>query len=237
MFYQHTTLRLSVAVALATVVMGTSPASAVPAPIAGVDFANAQNAFDITPDDLNGGDGITVSLWTVANGGSITNDVNAQTGRASAPVGKFNGQDGAAQPSVGAAAPVNNVHSFSVTIPNGVFINLDDVSFDYSQATGANANRWLAFKTSLDANLIYSEIGPIRPTFDSQFIALAGAQYQNLTNQVVTFQWYAGGGGTGDIDIDSIVIRASAVVLPEPATAVMAIIGAAGLLVRRRRMA
>lgn len=239
MFYQHIGLRLSVA--FATVALVTGAANAVPALIAGVDFANAQNAFDITPDDLNVGDGITVSAWTFTNGGGISNDGNAQTGRASAPVGKFNGEDNATQPSVGAAAPVNNVHSFSITIPNGVFINLDDVSFDYSQATNGANTRWIAFKTSLDATLIFSEVGPLRPTLDSEFISLTGAQYKNLTNQVVAFQWYAGGPGTGDIDIDSIVIRGSAVVaavvVPEPATATLAIIGMAGLLARRRRMA
>ncbi|MEX2216616.1 MAG: PEP-CTERM sorting domain-containing protein [Phycisphaeraceae bacterium] len=80
-------------------------------------------------------------------------------------------------------------------------------------------------------------MGPARPTFDSELIDLSGALYQNLTNTTVFFQWYAGGTGSGDIDIDNIVISGMIVQVPEPATATLGLLGLAGLMARRRRVA
>lgn len=221
--------------AIAVLAFGVaSPVNAVP--VAGVDFANGQGGFDDTPDDLDLGDTITVNDWVFQNGAGISNDGNAQTGRASAPVGKFNGENGAAQPNVGDAAPANNIHSFSITIPNDITFNLTDVAFDFSRATPGGNQRWLAFKTSLDSTLIYSEIGPPRTAFESVLLNLAGSQYEGLSGVSVDFEFYAGGPGTGDIDIDSIVVG-GLVTVPEPATATLGLIGMAGLVMRRRRTA
>lgn len=222
--------------AIAVLALGVAnPVNAVP--VAGVDFANGQGGFDITPDDLDLGDTITVNDWVFQNGAGITNDGNAQNGRASAPVGKFNGQNGAAQPNVGDAAPTNNIHSFSITIPNDIKFNLTDVAFDHSPATGGGDARWLAFKTSLDSTLIYSDSGSARPAFESVFLSLAGSQYEGLSGVTVDFEFYAGGPGSGDIDIDSIVVGGFVVPIPEPATATLGLIGMAGLVMRRRRVA
>jgi len=199
------------------------------APIAGVDFDDGAGGFDATPDDLDPGDMITVSNWTFANGAGISNDGNAQTGRASAPVGKFNGENNLAQPPAGGAPPTGgaaNLHSFSITIPAGVAIDLEEVSFDFSRATGSGQQRWLAFKTSLDSDLLFSEIGPPRPALESAVVDLSGSQYQGLTDQTIDFQWFAGGPGTGDIDIDSILINASPTLVPEPTSiAIWSLIG------------
>ncbi len=184
--------------------------------IAGVDFSNDAGGFDATPDKLSPSDAIAVSGWTFVNGAGISTDPNSQTGRASAPVGKFNGEDGGTQPAAGGSPPTNNIHSFSVTISGPYALTLTDVSFDFSQATSGNAERWLAFKTSLDSNLLYSQVGPVRTSLLSASIPLSGAQYENLKDQTIEFQWYAGGGTTGDIDIDSILIQGT--VIPEPAT-------------------
>ncbi len=202
-----TTLLLT-ALALATP-LGTISA----VPLAGVDFADEAGNFDIAPDDLDAEDMITVSEWTFENGGGISNDGNAQADRDSAPVGKLDGEIAAAQPAVGDPPPANNIHSFSITIPAGVILDLTNVQFSFGSATGA-ASRWLAFHTSLDTDLIYSEIGSGRPGFEDADIILSDPKYKDLTDQTVQFFWYAGGPGTGDIDIDSIVIEGEEVVDP-----------------------
>ncbi len=181
----------------------------VASPVAGVDFSSG-TSFDATPDDLVSGDGITISSWSFVGVGGITGDGNGNSGRASAPVGKLNGPvltNGTA-PSIGSAPPNDGVHSFSMTIDAGTTIDLTNVSFDFSAATGGGAQRWVAFRTSLDSGLIYSQNGPARPTLTSANLNLTDAKYQGLTNQTVTFYWYSGGQGSGDCDIDSIIIEA-----------------------------
>ncbi len=37
-------------------------------------------------------------------------------------------------------------------------------------------------------------------------VDLTGAAYQGLTDTTVTFHWYAGGEGSGDIDFDTVVV-------------------------------
>jgi len=178
-------------------------------PIAGVDFDDGFGGDDITPDDLNPGDSVTVSTdWAFAGGGGILGvDPNANNGRASAPVRKFNGPQGdGTPPSVGAVPPTDGVHSFSISI-GAEPLTLTKVSFDFSAATGSGNVRWIAFRTSLDANITYSSVGPARPTFESVEIDLVGAQFNGLTNTDVEFFWYCGGQGSGDMDIDSIVIE------------------------------
>ncbi|MDB4143241.1 lamin tail domain-containing protein [Akkermansiaceae bacterium] len=179
------------------------------APIAGCDFANGA-AFDSTTDDLLAADGISVSNWSTAGGGAITGDGNGNADRFSAPVGKFNGPSlpNGIPPVVGSAPPTEGIHSFTISISAGTTINLTNISFDFSKATDNPANRWLAFRTSLDTGLLYSENGPARPAFTSVDLDLTDAKYQNLSDTTVTFYWYSGGEGSGDCDIDSIVIDA-----------------------------
>ncbi|MEJ6829426.1 MAG: lamin tail domain-containing protein, partial [Akkermansiaceae bacterium] len=178
------------------------------APIAGCDFANGA-AFDSTTDDLLAADGISVSNWSTAGGGAITGDGNGNADRFSAPVGKFNGPTTTGTPpAVGSAPPTLGIHSFTISISAGTTINLTNVSFDFSKATGGSANRWLAFRTSLDTGLLYSANGPARPTLTSVDLDFTDAKYQNLSDTTVTFYWYSGGEGSGDCDIDSIVIDA-----------------------------
>jgi hypothetical protein len=100
------------------------------------------------------------------------------------------------------------MHSFSITIPAGITINLTRVTFDFSRATSGSAQRWLAFRTSLDSGLLFSQVGVARPTWDSVDLQLSGAKYEELNDETVTFYWYSGGEGSGDCDIDSIVIEA-----------------------------
>lgn len=181
-------------------------------PIAGVDFDDGFGASNDIPDDLNTADSVTVSAgWTfpgTTNGGIIQGDANADAGRDSAPLVKFNGPGGnnILQPAVGEAPPTDGIHSFSIDIGDDL-MTLTRVSFDFSAATGSTNVRWMAFRTSLDPNIIYSEVGPARPALTSAVIDLAGAQYAGLQNQTVEFIWYCGGQGSGDMDVDSIVIE------------------------------
>ena len=178
------------------------------APIAGADFSNGA-AFDTTPDDLVAADGITVSGWVTSPDGSVGGNGSGNSGRVSAPIGKFNGPStSGVPPLVGSAPPTQGMHSFSITIPAGITINLTRVTFDFSRATSGSAQRWLAFRTSLDSGLLFSQVGVARPTWDSVDLQLSGAKYEELNDETVTFYWYSGGEGSGDCDIDSIVIEA-----------------------------
>lgn len=189
------------------------------APVAGVDFSSG-GSFNSSTDDLVAGDGITVSGWSFAGGGGIVSDSNADAGRASAPVGKFNGPSTTGTPPVvGSTPPTQGVHSFTILIDPGTTINLANVSFDFSRATGSGNQRWLAFRTSLDSALIYSENGPARSTLESVSLDLTDAKYQGLSNESVTFYWYSGGEGSGDCDIDSIVIDAEIAAAGPPTVA------------------
>ena len=180
--------------------LGILASSVSAVPIAGVDFDDGPGVDDITPDDLELTDGVTVSDWIFSGGGSILGvDNNANAARDSAPVRKINGPNNSSPtpPAVGDAPPVDGVHSFSITI-DAAPINLESVQFDYSKATGSGNIRWIAFRTSLDANIIFSEVGQIRPAFPTVLIDLTDPKYQNLSDQTVEFIWYCGGQGTGD---------------------------------------
>ena len=181
--------------------------SAVGVPLVGVDFSNELGGNSTTPEDRNLADQVTVSNWTFGGTGAVLFDANANTGRPSPPVGKFNGPTttGVA-PTVGSPPPTDGIHSLSLTFGAGP-ITLTNVSFDFSAATGSANQRWIAFRTSLDDNIIYSQVGPARPNFLSVAIDLNGAKYSDLANQTVDFIWYCGGEGSGDLDIDSIVIE------------------------------
>ena len=132
-------------------------------------------------------------------------DSNAQVGMPSDQVTKING-DGQGRPAVGTPPAGLASVSFSIVIPAGATVNLSSVSWDWRKATGGGNARWLAFRTSLDANLTFSEFGVARNAFESADIDLSGAAYQGLTDTTVTFHWYAGGEGSGDIDFDTVII-------------------------------
>lgn len=202
--------------------------------IAGLDFEDGAGGSDTVPDDLNAGDGISVSgIGTIGGGFFNCCDGGAQNGRASF-IGRANGPSNIALPAVGAPAPADGAF-FSITIPAGVSFNLENVSWESSQATGGNNTRWLAFKTSLDTGLLHSAVGVFRPGFDNISLALTDSKYKNLTDTTVDFQWYPSGTGTGDSDIDNIIIEGS--FIPEPSTFLLAALGLLGLLgfTRRRR--
>lgn len=177
-------------------------------PIAGVDFDDGAGGANTVPEDLNVVDTVTVSDWTFSGGGGILGqDANSNTDRPSPPVRKFNGPDNssATPPAVGDVPPVNGVHSFSLTFGADAY-RLTKVKFNFSSATPSTEKRWVAFRTSLDDNIVFSQNGVARPEFPSVTIYLLGAKYDNLANQTIELIWYCGGRGSGDIDIDSIII-------------------------------
>lgn len=198
------------------------------APVAGVDFSTGDlnsptGTYDPSTEDLNLADGITVTNWGTSQDGGISGDGNGNAGRASAPVGKFNGPSvSGIPPAVGSSAPTEGVHFFSIDIDATTTVNLTRVAFDFSKATGSGNVRWLAFRTSLNPTLIYSSVGPARPTLESVDLTLTGPEYEGLTNQTVTFYWYSGGEGSGDCDIDSIVIEAEEAASSPPTVVTLA---------------
>jgi hypothetical protein len=239
-----TTINKSMAlVAMAALFITATAANA--GMIAGSDFSDAAvfnqagGVYDIVnTDDLNGADNVTVTNWAFAGGGAFDPppfDNNAQVNMPNDNVTKIDGApNGASQPAAG-TPPANLFEvNFSINIPAGITVDLANVTWDWRQATGtAGTVRWLAFRTSRDTNLTFSEVGLIRNAVDNQTIDLTGAAYQNLTNQTVTFHWYAGGAGSGDIDIDTIIVNGN--VTPEPATMSLLALGGLAILRRRRR--
>jgi hypothetical protein len=213
------------------------------ATIAGSDFSDsavfnaAGGAYDNSigsTDDLDPTDNVTVSDWTFTGTGALAVlDGNAQVAMPSDNVTKLNG-DAQSKPAVGASAAGLASHSFSIIIAPGFQVDLTSATWEFRKATGSANVRWLAFNTSEDGgNLIYSELGNARPAVQLADVDLTGAQYQGLTG-IVTFNWYAGGEGSGDIDFDTPVINGTVSPIPEPSSTLL--IGLAGLatLIRRR---
>ena len=208
----HPTIIVALSAALSTI-------TSLAVPIAGCDFSNAavfnagggtyDNSASST-DDLDPADDVTVSDWSFANGGSLIGfDANAQAGMPNDNVTKFNGINNSSStpPVLGSSGAALATHSFSLSIPAGTTLDLDSVTFDFRRATPSGNLRWLAFDTSLDGGIIFSELGLQRDAVDNQMIDLSGAAYQGLTNTTVTFNFYAGGQGSGDIDIDTIIVN------------------------------
>jgi hypothetical protein len=124
-------------------------------------------------------------------------------------------------------------HTFSIDILANTRVALTSITFDWRMATGGPNTRWLAFDTSLDSGVIFTEVGLLRNAFDSETIDLSGPLYQDLTG-TVSFNFYAGGTGSGDIDIDTIVLNGDVRVIPEPTTGLLGLCGLV-FLIRRRR--
>lgn len=185
------------------------------APIAGSDFSNSATfnqpggSLSNTTDDLDVADGVTVSGWGTGGGGAFIGnlDANAQVGMPNDTVTKING-DAESIPSVG-SPPSGSLASvsFSITIPADTTVDLTSVTWDWRKATGSGNARWLAFRTSLDATIIFSEFGLARNAVTNETITLADPKYKGLSGQTVTFYWYAGGEGSGDTDIDTIIVN------------------------------
>ena len=217
-----------VCVAVVSVAITTSASAAL---IAGVDFeitpgaAGNSGNFDRTPDDLDAGDGISVSTdWTASN---LAWDNNAQAGLIA--------------PST-IAARSQNQNSWSITIPDTVELDLAGISFLARGATGSTGSptgRDALFNTSLDGGpggtMLWSDLDIIgRPAWVPVSIDLSGPTYQDLTDTTVTFYWYAPAGG---VDLDTIEVSGTATVIPEPATMGLLAIGGLLGLRRRRRLA
>lgn len=195
--------------------------------IAGVDFEDGVGGWSNAPDDLNGSDGITVSSgWT---DGNPTNDNNANT------AGAYEGNFPARLQATAAY--------FSITIPDGVVLDLDQVFFAVRGATGttgAPSGRQVRFRTSLEGAtewLFENTNLPGRNNSNvdnpSEWVTaslnLTDAKYDGLTNTTIQFIF----GTSGGVDLDGITV--SGTIVPEPSSAALIGFGGLALLLRRRR--
>ena len=169
------------AVAMAS--LGLVTASANAALIAGVDFESTPGAtgsgnFDRTPDDLDAGDGISVSAdWTAS-------DLRWDNGAQTSPI-----------PPSTITARMQGQNSWSITIPDTVNLALTDIAFHIRGGTGSAGtptSRSGAFNTSLDGGpggtILWSSPGLLsRPTWTSVSVDLSGDIYQNLTDTTLEF--------------------------------------------------
>lgn len=250
MLTNHGTSRPNVGLAEVAITYDNSPppsggGGSTPIAIAGVDFENAGNtAYDNSPDDLNTADGITVSSgWTVGGSASgVINDNNANNAGTTSGsyASKINGGTSGGMPST----TPDDFYSWSITIPEDEILDMDKIEFDIRAGTGSTS-RWGMFNTSLDGGEdggtpLWS-LAPLpgrnaTPNWEHVSVDLSGPLYQGLTDETVTFYWYAG--NTGD-DIDSIVLTGlvSAAAVPEPSTFALASLGLLGLgwFVQRRK--
>jgi len=211
-------------------------------PIAGVDFeGSSQSVFDRNPDDLDPADGISVSSgnagglfdgWTLirkSDNASFTGLLRSDGGATSA---------GATTPDYPARLESNSSGSWSITIPDDVRLDLDRIEFDVRAATGPSGRDGM-FNTSLDGtNLLWENLNlPGRDTgWLHVSVDLSGALYQDLTDQMVSFNWMTT--TSGAIDLDTIQVFGTAeTILPEPSSFALAALGLLGLawFGRRRR--
>lgn len=196
--------------------------------IFGVDFEDGSGGFDRTPDDLNLTDGITGSSgtgdgvydgWTLTNNGALRNDAGANS--AGAYEGDFPAR---LQDSDGA--------SWSINIPSGVILDLDNIFFATRGATGGGG-REIKFRTSIDNpdEFLYENVNlPGRSTGWTEVdIDLADAKYKGLTDTTVEFIWIS----SNAADLDGIVV--SGTIVPEPSSVSLVLLGMGGLALRRRR--
>ena len=190
---------------LSTIAVFAAVGSASAVPIAGVDFEDGVGGWSRSPDDLDAGDGITVSAdWTLQITGKLRNDAGANA------AGAFEGNFPARLETGGA---------FSITIPDTVVLDLTNVSFQVRGATGstgAPSGRIARFNTSLDGATLPDSLGtpitgtilydsgslPGRPTWTAVSIDLTDSLYKGLTDTTIYFHFY----GASAVDIDAIVI-------------------------------
>ena len=194
--------------------------------IAGVDFENGSGGFSRSPDDLNASDGITVSSgtsgsvyegWTLGANGNLRNDSGANS------AGAFEGNYPARLQDSGA--------TWSITIPTGVVLDLDEITFAVRGATGGTG-RDIQFRTSLEGateflyenlNLPGRDIGWTEVT-----LSLTDTKYDGLTATTVDFIFTSPNGA----DLDAITVSGT---VPEPSTLALAAFGLLGLRRRRQR--
>jgi len=219
----------SIALALvATAIIGfqTSASATV---IAGVDFEDGSGGFSVAPDDLNLSDDITVSSgWSPATI-DLGEDNNANT--AGAYEGNFPGR-------------LDGNGSWSITIPVGVEVDLDQFFFAARGATGStggSTGRQVRFRTSLDGPTEWLFEDTSLPARDNDTtddpsewmtanINLTDAKYDGLTDTTIDFVFDT----QGAVDLDGILVYGT--VVPEP-SAFALIAGCFGLtwvMLRRR---
>ena len=184
--------------------------------IAGVDFESGVGGFSSAPDDLNVLDLVTVSTgWATGFPSEVpSNDDNATNAGAYEGIfpARFEGEDA----------------FWSITIPSGVIVDLDQIFFAVRGATGgtgAPTTRTVQFRTSLDdpSEWLFENTtlpgrnndGTDNPSEWIQAnLALTDTKYDGLTDTTIDFIFNAPSGG---IDLDGITVSGtvSGTIVPE----------------------
>lgn len=217
--------------------------------IAGVDFEGAaQNIFDRSPDLYDTSGGIIVSSgtsgpmfdgWTLLFLDGVTAGANGNLRNDGGATGA-----GGTTPDFPARLEGNRTGSWSITVADGYWLSLDRIEFDVRGATGGGG-RNAQFRTSLDVDdpfvwdpndtdsFLWSNNNlPGRNTgWTNVVVDLSDERYQNLTDETISFIW----GTTNAVDLDTIRVFGTVMLIPEPSRSVLLVLGLLGLMAGRRR--
>jgi hypothetical protein len=196
--------------------------------IARVDFGDG-GAWDATPEDLNAGDGVTVS----ANWFDLTDD-------SVLPYTVMLRQDGGADSASVEGSRAGRLQTttgiyFSITIPDTLSVDLTQLSFFANGATGGTTTRSLEVSslgvTHFDVtNLPNRGATLLEKTVDVDLSGLG--THQNLTDTTVNFVFVTNDAG---VDINGIVLEGTVGTVPEPTTTALLGLGGLALILRRRK--
>lgn len=124
--------------------------------------------------------------------------------------------------------------SFTLTADAGQVLNLTSLTFDVAKGGDSGTRGYVVTSSALGHDQVLSggDPGSTQPTLSARNVDLTGSAYQNLSS--ITFRLYAYSPGSGQtIDFDNITVNGS--VVPEPSTTVLAALGAAAMVLRRKR--
>lgn len=175
-------------------------------------------------------EGVTASALT--DGGGLV--MTVETLSYANPVLRVSDLNLTAPPPDGATASTD-FFSFTITPLAGYDVDLTDLTLDAARG-GATTARGYAIRTSADGflNNIYThEVATQRPTFDPEVIPLSAAAFQNLIAPLTFRVYIYSTGTTATLEFDNITINGT---VPEPSTLMGLGVGAAGLLLQRRRV-
>lgn len=172
-----------------------------------------------------------------ATGSTLTALIeNPGTSYATQPVLRVQPTDG--NTSLTTAVAQGKFFEFSVT-GSGALLDLTSIEFDAGRGGASEARGW-GLASSLDnfATILGTDatIDTVRPNFTHYTVQLDPNVFTDIAG--VTFRMYVFSPGNGStVEFDNITVNGIAHAIPEPASAMLGLLGVAGLALRRRRAA